>query len=145
MSRLTDWGLLVGRVALVALYLASAFGKFAALGDTAALLTSKGFPFPVPLALFSATAELVGATCVVLGFYSRAAAIGLIIYSIMATVTFHNFWMLEGAARQGQFIHFMKNVGLVGAFVLLASAGSGAFSLDALRKSSSVKTSAGVA
>lgn len=145
MNRLTDWGLLVGRVALVALYLASAFVKFGSLSDTAAVLANKGFPFPMAMIVFAATAELVGAACVALGFRTRAAAIGLIVYSIIATFTFHSFWLLEGAARYGQFIHFMKNIGLVGAFVMVASVGAGAFSLDALRTPGSSKSGAAAA
>lgn len=145
MNRTSDWGLLVGRLALVALYLLSALAKFGTLSHTAGLLAAKGFPFPMPLIIFTATAELIGAICVAVGFYPRAAAIGLIFYSIIATVTFHDFWMFEGEARQNQMIHFMKNVGLIGGFLLIASVGVGAFSVDGLRKSRSPKSNPAVA
>ncbi|MDE5445111.1 DoxX family membrane protein [Bradyrhizobium sp. CSA207] len=129
-----DWGLLVGRIALIALYAFSAAGKFETLDATAALLATKGYPLAMPLTIFVATVEMLGAICIAVGFYSRAVAIGLILYTLAATVTFHNFWMLEGAARQGLLIHFLKNVGLLGAFGIIASVGPGAFSLDALMR-----------
>src|SRR5690606_39273057 len=33
----------------------------------------------------------------------------------------HPFWKLGGAAQSAQLLHFMKNVGVAGGFVLLAS------------------------
>jgi putative oxidoreductase len=136
MDRSSDWGLLIGRFALIALYGFSATGKFGTLSETAALLAAKGYPLAMPLTIFAATAELVGAVCIALGFCSRPVAVGLIIYTIAATVTFHNFWAFEGAARHGQLIHFMKNVGLVGAFAIIATVGTGRFSLDAMMRKS---------
>lgn len=136
MDKNADWGLLLGRICLIALYGVSAAGKFGTLNETAAILASKGFLLAMPLTIFVATAELMGAVGIALGFYTRRVAIGLMIYTIAATVTFHNFWMLEGAARQGQLIHFLKNVGLLGAFAILASVGPGAFSLDGMMRKS---------
>ena len=131
MNKTADWTLLVGRIALIALYTTSAIGKFGALDQTAAMISGKGLPFPAGLALVAAAAELIGALCLAVGYYTRAAAIGLVLYTIIVTVAFHGFWGLEGAARFAQYIHFMKNVGLAGAFVIIAGVGAGAYSLDA--------------
>lgn len=131
MDRSADWGPLVGRISLIVLYAVSAAGKFGILDATASMLASKDL---MPLTIFVATAELMGAVGIALGFHTRRVAIGPIIYTIAATVTFHNFWMLECVARQGPLIHFLKNVGLLGAFVMLASVGPGAFSLDGMMR-----------
>jgi len=132
MNKTADWTLLVGRLALIALYATSAIGKFGALDQTASMIGSKGLPFPAALALVAAAAELIGALCIAVGYYTRVAAIGLVLYTIIVTIAFHGFWGLEGAARFGQYIHFMKNVGLAGAFIIIAGVGAGAYSLDAL-------------
>ena len=132
MNRNADWTLLVGRLALIALYTSSAIGKFGALDQTAAMIGGKGLPFPAELAFIAAAVELIGALCIAAGYYTRCAAIGLIVYTIIVTVAFHAFWGLEGTARFGQYIHFMKNVGLTGAFVIIAGVGAGAYSLDAV-------------
>lgn len=136
MDRIADGGLLVGRLSLIALYAVSAVGKFGTLNATATILAAKGFPLAMPLTIFVATAELMGAVGIALGFHTRRVAIGLVVYTIAATVSFHDFWMLEGAARQGQLIHFLKSVGLLGAFSILASVGPGEFSLDAMMRRS---------
>jgi putative oxidoreductase len=126
MNKTSDLTLLIGRLALIVLYTSSAIGKFGALDQTAAMIGGKGLPFATALALVAAAAELIGALCI------AAAAIGLVLYTIIVTIAFHGFWGLEGAARFGQYIHFMKNVGLVGAFIIIAGIGAGAYSLDAL-------------
>ena len=145
MNKTADWTLLVGRLALIALYTSSAIGKFGALDQTAAMIGGKGLPFPATLALVAAAAELIGALCIAVGYYTRAAAIGLVLYTIIVTIAFHGFWGLEGAARFAQYIHFMKNVGLAGAFVIIAGVGAGAYSLDALLGKQAGSSNAGLA
>jgi putative oxidoreductase len=132
MNKTSDFTLLIGRLALIALYTSSGIGKFGALDQTAAMIGSKGLPFATALALVAAAAELTGALCIAVGYHTRAAAIGLVLYTIIVTIAFHGFWGLEGAARFAQYIHFMKNVGLAGAFIIIAGVGAGAYSLDAL-------------
>lgn len=132
MPRIVDWILLVGRVGLIAIYAVSALGKFGALDQTADAIASRGMPFAASIALFAATAELAGAACIAAGLFTRAAAVGLILYTVIVTLTFHDFWALEGAARYGQQIHFLKNIGLAAGFVVIAGIGAGAFSIDAL-------------
>ena len=96
------------------------------------MIGGKGLPFPAALALVAAAAELAGALCIAVGYYTRAVAVGLVLYTIIVTIAFHGFWGLEGTARFAQYIHFMKNVGLAGAFLIIAGVGAGAYSLDAL-------------
>lgn len=133
-SQTADAALLAGRLLLVALYLVSAAGKWADLGGVVNALASQGLPLPSLLGPLAAAAELGGALLVVLGFRTRIAAAGLVAYSLLATLVFHDFWTLaDPALRDGQFLHFMKNLGLIGGFLLLVGAGPGRFSLDARR------------
>ena len=99
MNKTADWTLLVGRLALIALYTTSAVGKFGALDQTASMIGSKGLPFPAVLALVAAAAELIGALCIAVGYYTRAAAIGLVLYTVVVTIAFHGFWRRSAPAR----------------------------------------------
>ena len=80
MNKTSDFTLLIGRLALIALYTSSAIGKFGALDQTAAMIGSKGLPFATALTLVAAAAELTGALCIAVGYHTRAAAIGLVLY-----------------------------------------------------------------
>ena len=49
----------------------------------------------------------------------------------LATYFFHDFWTLsDPQARQEQMIQFMKNLGLMGAMLIVIANGTGPMSLD---------------
>lgn len=128
---MSDTTLLFARFGLAALYLQSAINKLGGLGGIADALAAQGFPFAMAFATFAAVGELAGALGVIAGFKTRVAALGLVAYTVIVSLVFHGFWTLEGAARGGEYLQFMKNLGLASGFLLLAVAGPGRFSLDA--------------
>ena len=130
---MTDVALLIGRLALVALYLESAVGKFGALEGIAGALAAKGYPAALLFAGVAAAGELAGALGVAAGLFTPFAALGLFVFTVFATVSFHNFLTFEDAARADQYMHFMKNLGLAGGLLILAAAGAGRLSLDGWR------------
>ena len=69
---------------------------------------------------------LVGSITIVLGYFTRAGAILLLVFLIPTTLIFH------GADDPGQKIQFMKNVSMFGGLLILLSAGAGRYSLDYL-------------
>jgi putative oxidoreductase len=128
-----DAALLVGRLCLAAIFLWSGLGKIGGFGGFAGMLAGQGLPAPTVAALAAVVLEAGGAALVTLGLLTRLAAAGLILFTIAATLIAHDFWALEGPERQMQQIQFMKNLGLIGGFLLLIGSGPGRFSLDALR------------
>ena len=117
---------LAGRLLLAALFLVAGFGKLGAYAGTQAYMASKGVPgalLPLVVAL-----ELGGGALIVAGLWTRATALALAAFSVLAAAIFHaNF------ADQIQQIMFLKNLAITGGFLLLAARGAGAWSLDAKR------------
>lgn len=125
-----DASLLTGRLLMVALYLVSGFGKWSDLAATAATIATKGFAAPFALAILAACAEVAGALAIAVGILPRSAALGLVIYTLVTAFAFHAFWAVpDAAAAKMQSIHFLKNLGLAGGFLILAGAGAGRFVL----------------
>jgi len=130
-STTTDTALLVGRIVLVAMYIFSGAGKFMNLSGIEAAIASKGLPAPYVLAVLAAAGEVIGGLMIVFGWHTRLAALGLLVFTVVAGYFFHAFWLLpEGAERTNEMIHFMKNVSICGGFLMLAGTGAGRFSLD---------------
>jgi putative oxidoreductase len=57
----------------------------------------------------------------------------LAVFTIGASVFFHNFWAAPADAQMVQELLFYKNVAVVGGLLILAAWGAGAWSVDARR------------
>ena len=132
-TRGQDAILLLGRLALAAIFLESGFGKLTDMDGFTASLMAQRVPMPDVLAILGVMIEVAGAIGVVLGFKTRCAALLLVVFTVGATFIAHHFWTLADAARAMQHVHFMKNVAITGGFLLLVAAGPGAYSLDRRR------------
>jgi putative oxidoreductase len=129
-TRGQDVILLLGRSALAAIFVYSSFNKLTHWDAFTASLAGQGVPMPEVLSVAGVAVEAMGTIAVVLGFKTRFAALLLILFTVVATLIAHRFWIFDDAARAMQAIHFMKNIAIVGGFLLLCAAGPGAYSLD---------------
>ncbi len=121
-----------GRLCLVAIFALSAIGnKIPNFSKVAQDMASAGVPMPA-VALAGAIAFLLlGSLLVVIGYQARFGALLLVLFLIPATYYFHAPWRAatSGEAAQ-QVIQFLKNLGLMGAMLLIIAAGPGPGSLD---------------
>jgi putative oxidoreductase len=126
---------LIGRVLLCAIFLMSAVGqdipKYNAITKD---MANHGIPYP-QYALGGAIAFLIlGSFLVIVGLWARLGAFLLLVFLILASVFYHNFWdMTTFDEWQNQMIHFMKNLSMVGGMLVLIGIGPGPWSLDARR------------
>jgi putative oxidoreductase len=126
---LQDKVLLAARLLVVPLFLYSGIGKIMAFEVTAGRLPGGAGGFGSVLAACAILIELGGSLAFVLGVYTRCAALAFIVFTIIATLLFHNFWASPPAAVVPQTINFLKNLGLIGLFALIAAFGPGAYAL----------------
>ena len=128
-----DLILLVGRLALGAIFVKSGLMKLLALGAFAASLASRGVPQSSFWAVVGATVEFVGGILIITGLKTRYASLLMILFVIVATGISHRYWdFAEAAARRAQESQFFKNLAIIGGFLLLYVAGGGRFALDSL-------------
>lgn len=129
-----QFGPLVGRILLAQLFIVSGWGKVTGFAGTAAFMASKGMPMAEFLAVCAILVELGGAIALILGWQARWAALAILAFMIPATLIFHDFWAVDAAQAQGQMIHFMKNLCIMGATLYVMAFGAGPLSVDS-RKS----------
>ena len=124
----------LGRVMIATIFFLSAVGnKIPNFDAVASYMGSEGVPQP-KIMLAGAIAFLVaGSLSLILGYKARVGAGLLLVFLILATYYFHDFWKLEGQPRQDQMIQFMKNLSMMGTMVFVMANGSGPMSLDARR------------
>ncbi len=121
---------LVGRTLLAVLFVVSGFGKVTGFAGTAAYMASKGMPMPEVLLVGAIVIELAGGLMLVAGWKARWAALAIFLFTIPTTAIFHNPMGLDAQAAQGQMIHLMKNLSIMGGMLLVAAFGPGAWSVD---------------
>lgn len=115
---------LLGRILLSTLFLMSGLGKIAAYSVTAGYMASQGVPgVLLPLVILT---EVGGAIAIITGWHTRIVAILMAGFTVLAALMFHSHF-----GDQNQMIHFMKNLSIAGAFLMLAVNGAGRYSLDA--------------
>ena len=124
-----DKVLLAARLLVAPLFIYSGIGKILAFEVTAGRLPGGAGGFGTVLAACAILIELGGSLALILGFYARCAAIAFIVFTIIATLMFHNFWASPPAAVTAQTVQFLKNLGLIGLFGLIWAFGPGAYSL----------------
>jgi putative oxidoreductase len=124
-----DKVLLAARLLAAPLFFYSGIGKILAFGVTASRLPGGEGGFGSFLAAGSIVIELGASLALILGIYTRCAAITLIVFTILATLMFHNFWASPPAQVTAQTVQFLKNLELIGLFAMIAAFGPGAYSV----------------
>jgi putative oxidoreductase len=134
-SAFADVTLLVGRIMLVVIFLASGASKFADIAGTAGYIASKGLPYSTALAVLSGIVEVGGGLLIIVGWQTRLVSIALMLFTLVAAYYFHDFWrMAPGAEQIDTMVHAMKNLSIAGAFLMLAGSGAGRYSVDGRRR-----------
>ncbi len=121
-----------GRLMLSAIFLLSAVGnKIPNFNQVAEVMSKVGIPAPKFMLVGAIVFLIAGSLSLILGYKARIGAVLLLIFLILATYYFHNFWdATSDQEKQDQMIQFLKNLGLMGAMVLIIANGTGPLSLD---------------
>jgi putative oxidoreductase len=131
-TRTNDVALLLGRLAIAALFLPAGIGKLFNLGGFAASLAGKGLPYPDLLALLGAGAEVIGPVALILGIAPRLTAVLLAGFTVVASLISHSYWTYPEAQQAAQQTQFFKNAAITGGLLFYYVSGAGSFSLPAI-------------
>ena len=83
------------------------------------LMAARGVPQARAALLAGIALQVVCGALVVVGLWTAIAAIGLIVFLVVATWMFDNFWDHEGLERGTRINGFVANVALLGGFLLV--------------------------
>jgi uncharacterized membrane protein YphA (DoxX/SURF4 family) len=130
----------IGRIALVAIFIVSGVGKFVDISATADAIQSRlAIPSELGdivsqieaatsmsiwqiLAIVVASIEVIAALLIAFNVLTRTAAVVLLVFTLVATFYFHDFWNVTSAAeRTNQMNHALKNLAIMGALLMLVA------------------------
>lgn len=124
---------LAGRLLVAFLFLPAGISKIFGFAGTVGYIGAMGLPAPTLAAIAAILIEVLGGAALVLGFYTRFAAIALAIFTLIASVVFHAFWAVPAEQAFVTQLLFTKNIAVIGGLLVIAAFGAGKYSLDSRR------------
>ena len=121
---------LFGRIAIATLFLPAGLGKLMGIEGTTGYFTSLGLPLVAVLVWVVIAIEVLGGIALILGYKTRFVAIGLAIFTVLASIAGHAFWAAPVDAAFIAQLLFIKNIAVTGGLLILASSGAGSISID---------------
>lgn len=121
---------ITGRLFIAVIFILSAVGnKIPQFQNVVEYMRSEGVPVPAVMLAGAILFLLAGGASVVTGYKIQIGAGLLLVFLVLATYFFHDFWNFEGEQAQQQMIQFMKNLSLMGTMLFLMANGAGAGAL----------------
>ena len=123
---------LLGRLMLAAIFLMAAVGQsIPKFSDTAASMEAEGVPAPKIMLGGAILVLIAGSLSIAAGFKARIGATLLLVFLLLVTYFFHDFWTQEDpVVKQEYMIQFLKNTSMMGAMLLIIAHGPGLMSID---------------
>jgi putative oxidoreductase len=126
--RVKEAAALAGRLLIAGLFLHEAATKLTAYSATVAY--AQAFGVPGALMPFAIALEIGGGALILLGFYTRPAALLLAGFCIATAVLFH-----AKLGTRNELLHFEKDLAIAGGLLVLFAHGPGRWALDGRKTS----------
>jgi putative oxidoreductase len=126
---------LLARIFLGAVFLMTAAGHLVPeFNKVVESMDARGVPLPQAMLAGAVVVLLAGSLSIIIGFFARIGAALLFVFLGMASYFIHPFWLESDVhLRENEMIHFLKNIALMGAMLLMMAHGSGPLSVDSWR------------
>jgi putative oxidoreductase len=121
----------LARILISAIFVYSGISQLMHFDATVHVLAATGIPLPAVAAVISTIIDLAGAAMIIVGWQTKLAAAIQFVYLIPVTFLLHNFWAAPPQMHEMQLLNFLKNLGIMGGLLILATRGAGASSVDA--------------
>ena len=130
---MSDAAAALARVLLSLVFLISGYAKFMDPTGITGALTRASFPQPRMFGYAVATLEVLGGLLVLAGFKTRWVALVMFLFTAGTIWIGHPFWAVEPAQYIAQRTQALKNLAIMGGFLLLFAHGPGRYSVDGER------------
>ncbi|MGK6306594.1 DoxX family protein [Variovorax sp. DT-64] len=121
---------LIGRVLIALLFVPAGFSKLTGFAGVVGYIGSVGLPMPQLGAVIAIVVELGVGLMFLVGYKTRIAAVVLAVFTVAASVFFHNYWGMPADKAFVNQLMFFKNIAVAGGLLAFAAFGAGRFSID---------------
>ncbi|NOX36052.1 MAG: DoxX family protein [Calditrichaeota bacterium] len=122
---------LIGRILYALIFVFFGIGHFTNLNQMSQYAGAMGVPAPTLAVIVTGLMILLGGLSVLLGYKVKIGSLLLFVFLVFTAFIMHAFWGLDDPMQaQAQMAHFLKNLSLAGAALLLFYFGTGPMSLE---------------
>lgn len=118
---LADIAIIIARIMVGALFIIGGLRHFPVLDTITAAMKERGVPQAKAVLVVGTIYQIVLGITLALGLFVTASALGLLLFTVLATFMMLNFWDKEGPQRATLFNGFMTNVAIAGGLLALAA------------------------
>ncbi|WP_232688237.1 DoxX family protein [Halobacterium zhouii] len=112
-------GLLVGRLLFGLVFVFQGVNHFQNVDYMSGYAESKGIPAARLLTVVSGVMLVLGGLAVAAGAYATLGAAAIAVFLLVATPLMHDFWAVPEDQAEGEMTHFLKNLELLGAALVV--------------------------
>ena len=114
---------LAGRILLGGMFVVAGLRHLRIVPVLTAAVAARGVPFPRAVVLAGTGFQITAGLSLVYGLFVAWAALGLILFTLVASVMLVNFWDKQGEERIALTNAFQTNIGLIGGLMIPAAHG----------------------
>lgn len=111
----------VGRLLLGGLFVVGGVHHFFILPGITQALAARGVPAAKLVLLSGSVFQILAGLALIFGFYPAWAALGLVVFTVAASVLLVNFWDMEGPARASAIGTWQSNLAIIGGLLVAAA------------------------
>ena len=114
---------LAGRILLGGMFVVAGLRHLMIVPVLTAAVAARGVPLPRAVLLAGTGFQITAGLSLVYGLFVASAALGLILFALVASVMLVNFWDKQGEERIALTNAFQTNIGLIGGLMIAAAHG----------------------
>jgi putative oxidoreductase len=122
----------LGRLLIAIIFVRAGINKLGSIAATSATMAGHGIPHPDILVWGAVVVEIGSGLFLILGLFTRWAALVLFFYTLTLALIFHAYWTATGAAVRTESASFYGHLAMMGGMLYVTAFGAGMYSLDAL-------------
>lgn len=115
---------LAGRFFLGGFFVLAAVHHCQGFAAVAQQIAARRLPFPRLILAAGTVFPAAAGLLLILGIYAAWAALGLVVFTLLASAMMLDFWNMEGAARDNAIRTWQSNMALIGGLLVAAAYGA---------------------
>ena len=116
-----EWSWIVGRIGLGGLFVLGAVHHYLSFGPIAQQIADRRLPFPRAILVVGSVFQAVCGLLLMIGIYATYAALGLAVFTLVASTMLLDFWSMTGPQRESAITTWQSNIAIVGGLLVAAA------------------------